>query len=61
MIITKGKVVTSVLKNHKPFFINIGTYQDILVQLRQLFAHFWVVKLRSRDRAPLKSVRLKHL
>ena len=39
------------LKNHKPFFINIGNYGEILVQNRQLFAHFRSVKFGSRDRA----------
>ena len=49
------------LKNHKPFFINIGTHRDILVQNRLLFADFWPVKFRPRDRAPPNSVRIKHL
>ena len=30
------KMVDSVLKNHKPFFINISNYRDISVQIRQL-------------------------
>ena len=47
---TKRKVVDSVLKNHKPFFINIGNYRDISVQIRQLFANFRSVKFWSRDR-----------
>ena len=50
------KVVDSVLKNRLPFFINIGNYRDILVQIRQLFAHFRPVKFWSRDWAPLNSV-----
>ena len=41
---TKRKAVYSVLKTHKPFFINIGNYWDILVQNRPLSAHFWPVK-----------------
>ena len=28
------------LKNHKPFFINIGNYRDISVQIRQLLPIF---------------------
>ena len=38
------KLVYSVLKNHKPFFINIGNYRDMSVQTRQLFAYFRPVK-----------------
>ena len=53
---TIRKVVDSVLKNYKPFFINISTYRDILVQIRPLFADFRPVKIRSRDRAPPRSV-----
>ena len=59
MNITKRKVVDSVLKNHKPFLINIGNYRDILVQIRQLFAHFWPVKFWSHDRMPPNSVCIK--
>ena len=44
-------MVDSVLK---PFFINIGDYGDIVLQTRQVFAHFWPVKLWSRYRAPPK-------
>ena len=43
MNITKRKAVDSVLKNHKPFFINISNYRDISVQNRPLSAHFWLV------------------
>ena len=53
------KVVDSVLKNHKSFFINIGNYRVISVQIRLLFAHFRLVKFWSRDRAPLNSVCIK--
>ena len=52
MNITKRKVVDSVLKNHKPFFVNIGADRDISLQTRQLFVHFRPVKFCSRDRAP---------
>ena len=45
-------VVGSVLKNHKPFFINIDNYQGISAQFRQLSAHFRAAKFWSRDRAP---------
>ena len=31
-------------KKNKPFFINIGNYRDISVQIRQLFTYFWSVK-----------------
>ena len=51
MNITK-KVFDSVLKNYKPFFINIGNYRNILIQIRQIFAHFRPVKFWSRDGAP---------
>ena len=34
------KVVDCVLKNHEPFFMNIGIYRDISIQIRQLFVHF---------------------
>ena len=61
MNITKRKPVDSVLKNHKPFFINIGNYRDISVQNRPLSAHFWPVKFWSRDRAPPNLVCIKHL
>ena len=44
MNIPKRKAVDSELKNHKPFFINIGNYRDISVQNRPLSAHFWPVK-----------------
>ena len=56
MNITKRKVVDRVLKNHKPFFINIGTYRNIPVQICPLFAAFRILKLRSRDRAYPNSV-----
>ena len=56
MNITKRKVIDSVLKNHKPFFIKIGIYRDISVQVRQLFAHFRPVKFWLRDLVPLSSV-----
>ena len=49
------------LKIHKSFFINIGIYRDILVQNRQLFAHFRTVTFWSRDRALSNSVCIKHL
>ena len=52
MNISKRKVVNSGLKNHKPFFINIGNYRDISVQNRPLLANFLAVKVWSRDRAP---------
>ena len=55
------KVVDTMLKNHKPFFINIGNYRDMSVQLHQLFAHFRPVKFWSRDRTPLNSVCKKQL
>ena len=61
MNITKKKAVDSVLKNHKPFFINIGDYRDISVQNRPLLAHFRPVKFWSRDRAPPNLVCLEHL
>ena len=54
MNITKIKAVDSVLKSHKPFFINIGNYRDISVQNRPLSAHFWPVKFWSRDWTPPK-------
>ena len=44
------------LKNHKPFFINIGNFRDISVQTRQLFSHFRPVKFCSRDRVPPISI-----
>ena len=47
------------LKNYQPFFINIGNYQVILVQTRQLFAHFRPAKYWSRDRAPSNSICIK--
>ena len=37
------RVVESVLKNYKPFFINIGNYRDISIQIPQLLAHFRLV------------------
>ena len=49
---TKKKVVDSMFKNRKSFFINIDNYRDISIKIRQLFDHFRPVKLRSRDRAP---------
>ena len=55
------KVVDSVLHNHKPFFIIIGNYRDISVQIRQLFAHFRPIRFWTRDRAPAKAIRTKHL
>ena len=58
--ITKRKVVDSVFKNHKPFFINIGNYRDISVQIRQLFADFGSVKFWSRDRETPNFVCIKH-
>ena len=61
MNITKRKPVDSVLKNHKPFFINIGKYRDILVQNHSLSAHFWAVKFWSRDWVPPNLVCVKHL
>ena len=61
MNITKRKAVDSVLKNHKPFFINIGNYRDILVQNSTLSAHFWPVKFWSSNGAPPKLVCIKHL
>ena len=33
---TKIKVVDSVFKKHKPFFINIGTYRKISIQIPPL-------------------------
>ena len=60
MNITKRKAVHSVLKNHKPFFINIGNYRDISVQNCPLSAYFWPVKFWSRDRAPPNLVCIKH-
>ena len=41
---TKKKVVDSVFKNQKTFFIKIGNYQDISVHIPSLFANFWSVK-----------------
>ena len=61
MNITKRKTVDSVLKNRKPFFINIGNYRDILVQNRPLSAYFWPVKFWSQDRAPPNLVCMNHL
>ena len=55
------KVVDSVLKNYKPFFINMGYYRDISVQIRQLFAHFLRAKFWSRDSEPPNSVCIKDL
>ena len=52
MNITLRKVVGSMFKNHKPFFINIGNHRDMSVQTRQHFAHFCPVKFWSRDRVP---------
>ena len=49
------------LKNYKPFFINISYYRDISVQIRQLFAHFRPVKFWSRNRAPPSLVCIKQL
>ena len=59
MNMTKHEVVDSVLKNHKPFLINIGNYRDILVQIHPPFAHFWLVKFWSRDRMPPNSICIK--
>ena len=56
----RKKVVGTVLKNHEPFFINIGNYRAISVQIRQLLAHFRPVKFWSRDRTPANSVCKKH-
>ena len=39
MNITERKVIDSVLKNHKPFSINIDNYRYISIQTRPLFAH----------------------
>ena len=61
MNITKQKVVDSVFKNYKSFFINIGNYRDISVQTRQLFTRFLPVKFWSRERTPPNSVCIKHL
>ena len=47
------------LKNFKPFFINIGNYDDISVQIRQLFVHFRSVKFWSCNRAPQNLVCIK--
>ena len=58
--ITKRTVADGVLKNHKPFFINIGNYRDISLQIRQLFAHLRPVKYWSRDRAPPNTVCMRH-
>ena len=54
------QVVVNEHKNHKPFFINIGIYRDLSVQIRQLFDHFRPVKYWSRDRALQNSVCKKH-
>ena len=59
MYLTKRAVVDSVFKNYNPFFNNIDTYRDILVQIRPLFADFRPVKFRSCDRSPSNSVRIK--
>ena len=56
MHITRRKAVDKVLKNHKPFFIDIGSIPDIPVQICRLSANFRPLKLRSRDRAPTNSV-----
>ena len=56
-----SKVVDSILKNHKPFFINIGNYRDISVQIRQVSAHFRPVKFWSRDGRSQTRFALKHL
>ena len=42
------KVVDSVFKNHKLFYINIGTYGDILVQMYSIFINIQPLNLRSR-------------
>ena len=49
-------MVDSVLKNHQPFFIIIGSYRDISIQTHQLFAHFQPVKFWSRGIEPTNSV-----
>ena len=54
-------MVDSVLKNHKPFFINIGDNRDMSVQTRQLFAQFGSVKFWLRDRVPPNAVCINHL
>ena len=56
---TKRKVVDSAVKNHKPFFINIGTYGDLPDQICPLFANLRLPKLQLRDRAFPNSVRIK--
>ena len=61
MNIPNGKVVDSAFKNHKTFFINIGTYRDKTVQTCQLFANSRPVKFRSRDRASPNLVHIKSL
>ena len=61
MKITKRKVVNSVCKIHKQFFINISTYRDLSVYIRPLFIDFRPVKFRLRDRAPPNSMCIKRL
>ena len=45
MNVTIKNVVDNVFKYHKLFFINIGSYRDILVQTWPLFDNFWSLKL----------------
>ena len=59
MSTTKTKVVDTVLKNHKPFLINIGDYQDVLVQTRRLFRYFWLAKFASYNQASSNLVCIK--
>ena len=47
------KVVDNVFKNYKPFFINIGTYQDTLVRIWALFDNFWPLNLYVQDEASI--------
>ena len=61
MNITNGKAGDSVLKNYKPFFINIGNYRDISVQNRLLSAHFGPEKFWSRNWAPPNLVCIEYL
>ena len=42
---TMAQSFSSIFQHHKPFFINIDTYRDILVQIRPFFDNFWPLKL----------------